>query len=304
MSTNTKPFGTHALWADLHLPHSTPADTTFTVIGIPYDQSASVRFGAAIAPARIRLWSHHLTPLTEDRTRLMGLTVCDLGDIQIHDQAEDFAKIYDAVVALPNIPILLGGDHSVSIPILEAQRARFADKRLGLLWVDAHPDLCDEFDGSRTSHACVLRRALDAGFAQEDVCMVGVRSWEMQELELVENGRLNVYPMPMVEDRGMKAIVAEIRQKFAACDAVHISFDIDCLDSAIAAGTGIPDAGGMTMREVLTLLKGLEGLPLVGIDVVEVAPTIDPSESTVFAALKVIMEFMGLIARDRQRSAA
>jgi agmatinase len=288
---------THTLWADLHRPNSTPSETTFTVIGLPYDRSASTRQGAAFGPERIRRWTHHLTPITEDRTRLTHLSVCDLGDIAIDDQVRDFDRARQIIASLSNIPILLGGDHSVTIPIFQAQRERFAGKRLGVLWVDAHPDLCDEFDGSRLSHACVLRRGLEFGIEQKDVCMVGLRSWEIQELDLIENGQLNVYPMPMVAGRGIQAIAAEVKQKLSACDAVHISLDIDCLDPAAAPGTGIPEAGGMTSREALTLIKAMQGLPLVGLDLVEVAPPLDPSESTVFAALKIIMEFMGVIAR-------
>lgn len=291
--------GTHNLWADLHCPNSAPAETNFTVIGIPFDGLASARKGAALAPERMRFWSRHLTPFSEDRTRLGDMTICDLGDIEISEPERDFGLVREQVAGLPNIPIILGGDHSVSIPVLQAQRQRYKNQRLGILWVDAHPDLCDEFDGSRLSHANTLRRGLDAGIAQQDVCMIGLRSWEEQELELIENGQLNVYSMPTIAERGMKAVAAEVRKILSACDAIHISFDIDALDPSAAPGTGIPDYGGLTMRELLTLLKAMGGLPLVGLDVVEVAPPLDPSESTVFAALKVIMEFIAVQARSQ-----
>ena len=131
------------------------------------------------------------------------LRICDLGDTEVSDQARDFASISRRVAGLPNIPIVLGGDHSVSIPILQGQRARFRDRRLGLLWLDAHPDLCDEYTGSRLSHACVLRRGLECGIQPQDVCMVGLRSWEEQEIDLIEEGRLNVYTAADVAERGM-----------------------------------------------------------------------------------------------------
>jgi len=295
------PNSTHGLWADLHRPDLSPAEADFTVMGIPYDGAACARKGAAFGPDRIRFWSTHMTPFSEDRTRLNDLRICDLGDIEISDQAHDFEQIYKKVAALPNIPILLGGDHSVTIPIFQGQRERFANKRLGLLWLDAHPDLCDEFTGSKYSHACVLRRGLEFGIQPRDVCLVGLRSWEYQEIDLIENGDLNIYTAAQVTEDGVKSVAKRIHKILSNCDAVHVSLDIDCLDPAFAPGTGIPDSGGLTARELITLTKSLQGLPLVGLDVVEVAPPLDPSEATVFAALKIIFEFIAVVARANQR---
>jgi agmatinase len=295
------PAPTHGLWADLSKPDFTPADSDFTVIGVPYDGAAGARKGAAHGPERIRFWSTHLTPFSEDRTRLGALRIADLGDIPINEQVQDFETVCKKMAALPNVPIILGGDHSISIPVLEAQRERYKDQRFGLLWVDAHPDLCDVFTGSRLSHACVLRRALEFGIQPQDVCMVGLRSWEDQEIDLIENGEFSVYTAAAVAERGIRSVASSVYSKLNLCDAVHISLDIDCLDPAYASGTGIPDSGGLSSREVITLIKALQGLPLVGLDVVEVSPPIDPSEATVFAALKIIMEYIALFAREKQK---
>ncbi|HLO30779.1 MAG TPA: agmatinase [Anaerolineales bacterium] len=295
------PASTHGLWADLHQPNYTPTDSDFTVIGVPYDGAACARKGAALAPERLRFWSTHLTPFSEDRTRLGDIRICDLGDIPITDQPSGFASVYEKVAALPNVPVMLGGDHSISIPVFQAQRRRYQGQRLGVLWVDAHPDLCDVFAGSRLSHACVLRRALEFGIEPQDVCLVGVRSWEDQEVGLIENGGLNVYSAAMVAERGMRSVASSVYSKLSGCDAVHISLDIDCLDPAFAPGTGIPDSGGLTSREVITLIKAMQGLPLIGLDVVEVSPPVDPSEATVFAALKIIMEYVAVFAREKQK---
>lgn len=296
------PAATHGLWADLHRPDLTPSEADFSVIGIPYDGLASARKGARLGPERIRFWSRHTTPFSEDRTRLKGLRICDLGDIPVADPERDFAAIQNRIAGLQNIPIVLGGDHSVTIPVFRGQRARFRDKRLGVLWLDAHPDLCDEFNGSDLSHACVLRRGLESGLVERDVCLVGLRSWEEQEIELIENGGLNVYTAAEVAERGIKAVAADVRRVLAECEAIHLSVDIDCLDPGFAPGTGIPDSGGLSPRDVITVLKSLQGLPLVGLDLVEVAPPLDPSEATVFAALKIIMEFAALIAREKQEN--
>jgi agmatinase len=296
----TDPASTHGLWADLCRPNLPPTESDFSVIGIPYDGAACARKGAALGPERIRYWSTHTTPFSEDRTPLRDIRITDLGDIQITDQARDFQRVREQVASLPNVPILLGGDHSVTIPIFQGQRERFEGQRLGVLWVDAHPDLCDVYTESKLSHACVLRRGLEFGIKAEDVCLVGLRSWEYQEIDLIENGGLNVYTAADVAERGIKSVASEAHKILSQCDAVHISLDIDCLDPAFAPGTGIPDAGGLTSREVITLIKSLQGLPLAGLDVVEVAPPLDPSEATVFAALKIIMEFIAVIARERQ----
>ena len=295
----TDPAATHGLWADLHRPELSPADADFSVIGIPYDGAACARKGAALGPERIRFWSTHLTPFSEDRTRLGDIHICDLGDIPIMQQEADFDRVRLKVATLPNMPILLGGDHSVTIPIFQGQLERYAGKRFGVLWVDAHPDLCDVFTGSKLSHACVLRRGLELGIQPEDVCLVGLRSWEYEEIDLIENGGLNVFTAADVAERGMKTIAQEVNKILSRCDVVHISLDIDCLDPAFAPGTGIPDSGGLSSREVITLIKSMQGLPLVGLDVVEVAPPIDPSEATIFAALKIIMEYIAVVVRSK-----
>jgi len=295
----TDPAATHGLWADLHRPELSPADADFSVIGIPYDGAACARKGAALGPERIRFWSTHLTPFSEDRTRLGDIRISDLGDIPITQQESDFDRVRQKVATLPNMPILLGGDHSVTIPIFQGQLERYAGKRFGVLWVDAHPDLCDVFTGSKLSHACVLRRGLEFGIQPQDVCLVGLRSWEYEEIDLIENGGLNVFTAADVAERGMKAIAQEVNKILSRCDVVHISLDSDCLDPAFAPGTGIPDSGGLTSREVITLIKSMQGLPLVGLDIVEVAPPIDPSEATIFAALKIIMEYIAVVVREK-----
>ena len=295
---------THGPWADLAPEGLSPEEADFSILGIPFDGLASARRGAAQAPQRLRFWSGHQTPLSESRTRLRGMKVADLGDIHITDPAWDFENVRQKIEALPNVPIVLGGDHSITIPVFQAQRKRYEGRRLVVLWLDAHPDLCDEFNGSRLSHACTLRRGLEAGIDARDVCLVGLRSWEEQELDLIENGHMHIFSAADVAELGMRSVAADARRVLSRCDAVHISLDIDCLDPAAAPGTGIPEAGGLTAREVMTLLQTMQGLPLAGLDVVEVAPALDPSEATVFAALKFIMEFIALFAREKEKSPA
>lgn len=290
------PAPTHGPWADLACPGLGPTEADFTVIGVPYEGGVSARGGAAQGPARLRFWSQHLTPFAEDRTSLKSLRVCDLGDRSISDPFQDFPTLRSEIRALPNIPIVLGGDHSISIPVIQGQIERFSDRRLALLWLDAHPDLCDVFNGSWLSHACVLRRALESGLRPQDVILIGLRSWEDQEIPLLEKEPFHVYSAAQVAERGIRTFLGEIRSILRNYDAIHISLDIDCLDPAFAPGTGIPEGGGLSTRDLMTLLQDLRGLPLVGLDLVEVAPPLDPSEATVFAALRLILEFIATFA--------
>ncbi len=291
-----EPAPTHGLWADLARPDLEPSEADFALLGVPYEGGVSARGGTAQAPARLRFWSQHLTPFAEDRTPLGHLRVCDLGDHLIADPEQDFPVLRERIRQLPTIPIVLGGDHSISIPVLQGQLDRFSNRHLALLWLDAHPDLCDFFNGSRFSHACVLRRAMENGLRPQDVLMIGLRSWEDQELPLLEKEPFRVYSAAQVAEKGIRTVLEEVRAWLRQYDAIHISLDIDCLDPAFAPGTGIPEAGGLSTRELMTLLQGLRGFPLVGLDLVEVSPPLDASDATIFAALRLILEFIASAA--------
>lgn len=289
--------GTHGLWADLANDELDVNDSDVVIFGVPFDGLASARLGAKEAPAKMRQWSKHLTPFSEDRTKLSGIRLVDKGDFIIMNPADDYEKIENALSEWKSVRIGIGGDHSVAIPMISA--AVRNNHNMGMLWVDAHPDLCDEFDGSKISHANVLRRALDAGLKPENVCMIGLRSWEEQELDLIENAGFTMFTAADVAELGIQQVISSIKQVFDRCDGVYMSFDIDALDPAIAPGTGIPEFGGISSRDALRLVKSLQPYRLVGMDIVEVAPPLDLSDATVFAGLKIIMEFIAVLARQK-----
>ena len=289
--------GTHGLWADLAVGKPDPGKKTVHVLGVPYDGLASARKGAAEAPSAIRMWSRHITPFTEDRTDLRGLQLLDHGDIVIGDARIGFAEVERFVAKLTYPVVVLGGDHSISIPVLRAMVQKKPE--MGLLWIDAHPDLCDSFDGSELSHACVLRRALDAGLDPNRVVLVGVRSWEEQELEIIGKGEVLVVTAAQIAENGLSFYKTAIRDRLAISTSVYVSCDIDSLDPSVAPGTGIPDHGGLFMRDVLATIGCVAGREIMGLDIVEVAPPLDPSGVTVFAALKIMMEFLGIVVREK-----
>ena len=275
-----------------------PAD--IVVAGIPYDGSAVYRKGAAIAPRRIRRLSAVMPPVTEDGHLLTGLRVKDIGDLEAGREIETgWLSVAERLAGVPPESFLtvLGGDHCTAISTLSAQMRRHPG--FHVLWVDAHPDLCDFSRGGHWTCGCALRRALEAsGIEPSRVVIAGGRDFDPEELEFIRAN--DVLLAPTVElVRHPQAATRKINERLSG-KKVHISFDIDVLDPAFAPGTEIPSAGGLTTRQALDLLAAAtEGSDLVGLDVVEVSPPIDEDDITTLAALKVIFEVWGLVCGKR-----
>jgi len=273
------------------------------VAGIPYDGSAVYRRGAAVAPERIRQLSAAMPPVTEEGHLLTGLRVKDLGDLDAGDEIEGgwmgpMERL--AQVASEAFLTVLGGDHCTAISTLAAQARRHPG--LSVLWVDAHPDLCDFSRGGHWTCGCALRRALDAsGIEPSRVVIAGGRDYDPEELEFIAaNGMLLVSSAEI--DRDLPAAARKISERLAG-HKVHVSFDIDVLDPAFAPGTEIPSAGGLSSRQALELLRAAtDRSRLVGLDVVEVSPPSDNGDITTFAALKVIFEVWGMVKSAREAS--
>ncbi len=264
------------------------------VAGIPYDGSAVYRKGAALAPMRMREFSALMPPVTEDARSLDGLKVHDLGDLDAGMDIESgWSSVADRLAAVSPTALLtvLGGDHCTAIATLAAQAKRHPD--LAVLWVDAHPDLCDFSRGGRWTCGCAMRRALEvSSIGPARVVIAGGRDYDPEELEFIRaRGMLLVSASELAGDSGSARMVAD------ALDGknLHISFDIDALDPAFAPGTEIPSGGGLSTRQALDFLRiATAGSKLVGMDMVEVSPPFDHGDITTLAALKVIFEFWGM----------
>jgi agmatinase len=266
------------------------------VAGIPYDGSAVYRKGAAAAPERIRRLSPVMPPVTEAGKLLLGLRVQDIGDIDIGpDVAGGWRAAADRLAQVPPSAFLtmLGGDHCTSIATLAAQKRRHPG--LSLLWVDAHPDLCDFSRGGRWTCGCALRRGLEeSGIEPSRVVVAGGRDYDPEELQFInENEILLVSAAELA--RHPQAAAAKIAERVAG-SKLHVSFDVDVLDPAYAPGTEIPSAGGLSTREALELLHAAaKESTLVGFEVVELSPPLDHADITTFAALKLIFEVWGIV---------
>ncbi len=273
------------------LPAASPEEAAVVVAGIPYDRSAVYRGGAAEAPAAIRRLSAVMPPLDERGRHLGHLTMHDLGDLDLGRSVEQgWRAAADRLAAVPPGAFLtvLGGDHCSVIPVIVAQRRRHAD--VAVLWVDAHPDLCDSSRGGRWTVGCALRRAVElSGLDPRSIVMAGCRDFDAEEVAYIrEQGVV----MVTAAELAVEPTVAGARLASAVQGRrLHVSFDIDVLDPAFAPGTEVPSAGGLTTREALRLLEITTRLALpVGLDVCEVSPPLDQADVTSLAALKVIFE--------------
>lgn len=255
-----------------------------TLLGIPFDAYSSYLRGAAEAPARIRkaLRSEASNPWTETGLDLGARGVYgDAGDLALTEK-DGFAAIeagVDALLAQEKRPVSLGGDHSITYPIVKAVARQHPE--LTIFHFDAHPDLYDEFDGNRLSHACPLARIMESGLAKQLV-QVGIRTMNRHQRQQAQR-----FGVEVVEMRGLPA-----DEKLKSAGPVYITFDMDVLDPAFAPGVSHREPGGMSVREAIAHLHAIEG-EIVGADLVEYNPVQDVAGVTATVAGKIVKEILG-----------
>ncbi|WP_409228609.1 agmatinase [Gudongella sp. SC589] len=290
------------LWAGLNNPDLSVDEADIVVFGLAYDGAASFRQGAKDGPKSIRGITYSITPTTEDFELLDSLKVLDLGDFHGDDQIALFDEVKEKVseiVRKKKFFTMLGGDHSTSIPIFQGIDDAL-DEPFGIIHLDAHFDLNDQLAGSRLSHGCPARRSTElknVGSA-DNIYFVGIRSVEMDELDFMKNNKVNVINARKFNEIGIANAIDEVCEKMKKFNHVYVTVDIDVLDPAYAAGTGTPQFGGLSSRELLEFLRGIFKLPIIGFDVVEVAPNLDSSLTSSFAARKIITECWGHYSRN------
>jgi agmatinase len=264
------------------------------VFGIPYDAKSSYLRGAAAGPGAIRAASNGdmINPSTElgaDLSR--DAVLVDLGDVDVSGAFEQVSGRIEArlaeVLDHAAVPLILGGDHSITYPIVRALARTYP--ALDILHFDAHPDLYDEFQGDPHSHACPFARILEEGLAA-GLVQVGIRAATAAHRAKAASFGVRMLEMKDLED----GLVLSFRRP------LYISFDIDALDPAFAPGVSHLEPGGMTTRLALGMLQRLEA-DIVGMDVVEVNPSRDPSGITAAAGAKLLMEVAGKIVVERRR---
>jgi agmatinase/guanidinopropionase len=279
------------------------------VVGMPYDGGTSYRSGARFGPRKIReaslmLWGYH-NPLAVKP--LDVLKVIDYGDADvippsIADTYQNIESEVGAILRAGCGVISLGGDHSISLPLLRAHARRFGP--LSVVHFDSHPDTWDtEFGGRPYSHGTPFRRALEeklirpAAYIQVGLRgpTSGARDWQ----EARDLGA-RVITMDDAATMGIPAVIAAVRE--TAAGPTYVSLDVDAADPAFAPGTGTPEVGGFTSYQLLQLVRGLKGLDLIGFDLVEVSPPYDHGDITAILAANLVFEFLSLLAVKRREA--
>jgi len=277
------------------------------VMGVPFDSGTTYRSGTRFGPRKIReasllLWGHNPTLQV---TPLETLRVVDYGDVSVIPTSIDktmtaITKAASDVLNAGITPIVLGGDHSISLPLLRAYAKKFGP--LSLIHIDAHIDTWEEeFPGAPFSHGTPFRHALQEGLIRKgEYTQIGIRGPVSDENDYRDAKNLGAHIITIHEvfERGIPKVIEEVRQR---CQGpVYVSLDIDSADPAYAPGTGTPEVGGLTSYQLLQLVRGLQDLNLVGFDVVEVSPPYDHADITAMLASNLVFEFLSLLALKNQ----
>jgi agmatinase len=291
------------------------AGADVVVLGAPFDSGTSYRSGARFGPMAIRSTDY----LPHDGSRphlalgvdpLQDMRVLDAGDIEMPPTETELSlkRLEDAVHAVcaaGAIPVILGGDHTIAWPDIAGVARHLGQGRVSVVHFDAHADTGEEQWGSLYGHGTPMRRLIESGAARGDrFIQVGLRGYwpEPPTLAWMAEQGMRWFEMTEVVERGLDACLDEAEALAVDdCDGVFLSIDVDVVDPGMAPGTGTPEPGGMTGRQLLDAVRRLAlRLPIVGMDVVEVAPAYDNADVTAMLANRVVLEALSGIAARRR----
>jgi guanidinobutyrase len=298
----------------LRVPHVVPeadrlraAHASAAIYGMPWDSTSISRTGANYGPRAIRdISAQFLTyNATWDFDLLDALTLVDCGDcaVVLANAEKTFAVAEKAVGEIMDagaLPVVLGGDHSVTIPAVRAVRSRISDP--GLVLIDTHLDTALDVGGETLNHCCPITRAVDAGFAPDKIALIAISGWmnPRTELRFCRDRGIAVIWLEEIWERGVRWAVDRAREVAGGgAGGIYMTVDVDSLDAAYAPGTCCPTPGGLTSRELLTLVRGIAAGGLVGLDIVETAPSLDTSTATAAIAGRVVMDALAAHAGAR-----
>ncbi|MFX0172225.1 MAG: agmatinase [Candidatus Hodarchaeota archaeon] len=284
-------------------------DANFLVFGIPYDFSSSYRFGSSEGPKSIRnatsnkLYNSYTEALIDIKEKWK---IFDGGDIELDtlnpiEARKKVSKSLKLVLdeKLFSRFLFLGGDHLSTYFACYSlsELGIFDKKRVGILYLDAHPDLYEHYEENYYSHACVVRRIInDTPIPAKNIIQIGIRASTPPQQEYAQKDNISIITTKEFQELGPNKTAKLVKTKFEDnIDFIYLSTDLDILDPAFAPGLGNPEPAGLTPREVINFIQSLAGLPIYAFDIVELCPDHDQSMITGFAASKIIKEVLGII---------
>jgi guanidinobutyrase len=284
----------------LRLPYcDTPAGLDVAFVGIPLDIGTSQRAGTRYGPRHIRQESVMIRPynMATGAAPFDKLQVADLGDVAINTYSllksvAIIEEYYTALNAWPLIPLTLGGDHTLTLPILRALAKKHGP--MALLHVDAHTDTNDTMFGEKIAHGTTFRRAVEEGLLDcQHVIQIGQRAqgYAKDDFQWGVDQGFRLIPAEQCWQQDLSVLMAEIRQSIGN-RPLYLSYDIDGIDPAWAPGTGTPEVGGLTSIQALQIIRGCNGLNIIGADLVEVSPPYDISGTTAQLAANLLYEML------------
>jgi len=284
----------------LRLPHlASPAGLDAAFIGIPLDIGTSLRSGTRFGPRQLRSESVMIRPynMATGAAPFDSLSVADLGDVAINtfnllDTVRLIEEHYDRVLEHDVTPLTLGGDHTLTLPILRAMKKKYG--KIGLVHVDAHADVNEHMFGEKIAHGTTFRRAVEEGLLDCDrVVQIGLRAqgYAADDFDWCREQGFRVVQAEECWHQSLTPLMAEVRERVGG-GPVYLSYDIDSIDPAWAPGTGTPEIGGLTTIQALEIIRGCRGLDLVGCDLVEVSPPYDTTGNTALLGANLLYEML------------
>ncbi len=269
------------------------------IMGIPMDIGTSWRSGTRMGPKQVRSESAMIRPynIQTGAAPFDSLNVSDIGDLAINTfslskSLQVIQESYEAILTHDLIPVGIGGDHSITLPILRAIAKKHGP--VALVHVDAHADVNDEMFGEKETHGTVFRRAYEEKLIQPDkVYQIGLRGtgYSADDFKEAAGWGFQQFLAPELWHRSLATLGTEIRRDIGDLP-VYVTFDIDSLDPAFAPGTGTPEIGGLTTMQAMELIRALRGKNVVGCDLVEVSPPYDPSGNTALVGANILFELL------------
>ncbi|MCP4302932.1 MAG: agmatinase [Gammaproteobacteria bacterium] len=268
-------------------------------VGVPFDLGTSMRSGARFGPRDIRANSVLIRPyLMATRARpFESIQVADIGDVAVNpfNLEKSIAIIeqaYDEILSHECIPLTMGGDHTIALPILRSVKRKHGP--VGMVHIDAHADINDKMFGESIAHGTPFRRAIEEGLLDGNrVAQIGLRAtgYGADDFDWSREQGMRVVQAEECWNKSLLPLMEEVREQLGD-GPVYLSFDIDGLDPAFAPGTGTPEIGGLTGPQGIEIIRGCSGLDIVGADLVEVAPAYDPFGTTSLLAANLLFEML------------